>query len=68
MNKVSNKQYNIVGSIDAKETKFGFSPITSIPMASTDVTVYKSEMYVLASIPRSFNRYSVNTLKYIAGI
>ena len=68
INIVSSKQYNIVGNKDAKETRFGFNPITSIPIASTDVTVYNKEIYVLASIPRFFKRYNVSKLKYIAGI
>ena len=68
INNVSSRQYNIVGSKDAKETRFGLNPITSIPTANTDVAVYKKDIYVLGAIPRILNRYSVNIPKYIAGI
>ena len=68
INNVSSRQYNIVGSKDAKETRFGLNPITSIPTANTDVAVYKKDIDVLGAIPRILNRDSVNIPKYIAGI
>ena len=56
INSVSNKQYRIVGNKDAKETRFGFKFITSIPTANTDVAIYIKDIYVLASIPLILKR------------
>ncbi|MEE1259697.1 MAG: hypothetical protein U0K66_05895 [Paludibacteraceae bacterium] len=68
MNNVSNKQYKIVGSKEAKETRLGFNPIISMPTAKTDVAMYIKDIYVHESKPLFLKKINVNILKYIAGI